>query len=152
MAKTAKLIREKTSSSLPRAFPFMYCITDHTQRVNTYNSANGPFIPVSRNRNRICSTTHRRYCFVPFCFPGKYASAFFKFKNNRNYPIKIVAGVENGGVHVSIYGLKTPDDYQVEIFSNYIGSGTYQTYKKLIKDGQEVSTELISTDTYHGRH
>lgn len=81
-----------------------------------------------------------------------WGSLDFKFKNNRNYPIKIVAGVENGGVHVSIYGLKTPDDYQVEIFSNYIGSGTYQTYKKLIKDGQEVSTELISTDTYHGRH
>ncbi len=62
-----------------------------------------------------------------------WGSLDFKFKNNRNYPIKIVAGVENGGVHVSIYGLKTPDDYQVEIFSNYIGSGTYQTYKKLIK-------------------
>ena len=76
----------------------------------------------------------------------------FKFKNNRNYPIKIVAGVANGGVHVSIYGLKTPDDYQVEIFSNYIGSGTYQTYKRLIKDGQVISTELISTDTYHGKH
>lgn len=81
-----------------------------------------------------------------------WGSLDFKFKNNRNYPIKIVAGVENGGVHVSIYGLKTPDDYQVEIFSNYIGSGTYQTYKRLIKDGQVVSTELISTDTYHGRH
>lgn len=81
-----------------------------------------------------------------------WGSLDFKFKNNRNYPIKIVAGVENGGVHVSIYGLKTPDDYEVQIFSNYIGSGTYQTYKRLIKDGQEVSTELISTDTYHGRH
>lgn len=81
-----------------------------------------------------------------------WGSLDFKFKNNRNYPIKIVAGVANGGVHVSIYGLKTPDDYQVEIFSNYIGSGTYQTYKRLIKDGQVISTELISTDTYHGKH
>lgn len=81
-----------------------------------------------------------------------WGSLDFKFKNNRNYPIKIVASVENGGVHVSIYGLKTPDDYQVEIFSNYLGSGTYQTYKQLIKDGQIISTELISTDTYRGTH
>lgn len=81
-----------------------------------------------------------------------WGSIDFKFKNNRDYPIRITSSVENGGVHVSIYGLKTENDYEVKIFSNYIGSGTYQTYKELYKDGQKVSTELISTDTYHGTH
>lgn len=99
----------------------------------------------------------------------------FKFKNNRNYPIKIVATTSNGRITVSIYGLKTSDDYEVKIQSSKIATIPYttqyqddaslpvgttkvsqsgsngcksQTYKILYKNGVEVSRTLISTDTY----
>lgn len=99
----------------------------------------------------------------------------FKFKNNRNYPVKIVATASSGKITVNIYGLKTSDDYQVKIQSSKIGSIPYttnykddpslpvgtekvtqngsngcksQTYKILYKNGVEVSRTLISTDTY----
>lgn len=99
----------------------------------------------------------------------------FKFKNNRNYPIKIVATTSKGRITVNIYGLKTADDYEVKITSSKIASipfttnyqddpslplGTEkvtqngsngcksQTYKILYKNGVEVSRTLLSTDTY----
>lgn len=99
----------------------------------------------------------------------------FKFKNNRNYPIKLVATTGSGRVTFNIYGLKTNDDYQVKILSYKVGtvpfstqyqedsslpSGTKkviqsgsngcktQTYKVLYKNGVEVSKTLISSDTY----
>ena len=99
----------------------------------------------------------------------------FKFKNNKTYPIKLVATTTNGTVTFNIYGLKTNDDYDVKISSKKVGtipfsiqykedstlpSGTQkilekgsngcktQTYKILYKNGAEVSRTLISTDTY----
>lgn len=78
-----------------------------------------------------------------------YGSLDFKFKNNRTYPIKIVSSVENGICTVQVYGLRMEDDYQVEIFTRKIGARTYQAYKRLYKDGQVVSTELMNTDSYH---
>lgn len=77
-----------------------------------------------------------------------YGSLDFRFKNNRNYPIKIAAGVDRGVCTVQIYGLKTDDDYQIELFSTKIGANTYQAYKRLYKNGQFVGTQLISTDSY----
>lgn len=77
-----------------------------------------------------------------------YGSLDFKFKNNRSYPIKIAASVENGYCTVQIYGLRTDDDYQIELFSKKIGARTYQAYKSFYKNGQFVGTQLISTDTY----
>ena len=81
-----------------------------------------------------------------------YGSIDFKFKNNRNYPIKIMCSVSNGVVNFEIYGLKTADDYEVEISSritsqtaNYTNS---EAYKILKKNGQVVSTTLLSRDTY----
>ena len=81
-----------------------------------------------------------------------YGSIDFKFKNNRNYPIKILCSVSNGVVNFQIYGLKTADDYEVEISSritsqnaNYTNS---EAYKILKKNGQVVSTTLLSRDTY----
>ena len=81
-----------------------------------------------------------------------YGSIDFKFKNNRNYPIKILCSVSNGVVNFEIYGLKTADDYEVEISSritsqtaNYTNS---EAYKILKKNGQVVSTTLLSRDTY----
>ena len=81
-----------------------------------------------------------------------YGSIDFKFKNNRNYPIKILCSVSNGVVNFAIYGLKTADDYEVEITSritsqtsNYTNS---EAYKILKKNGQVVSQTLLSRDTY----
>lgn len=81
-----------------------------------------------------------------------YGSIDFKFKNNRNYPIKISCSVSNGIAAFQIYGLKTADDYEVEISSrvtsqnaNYTNS---EAYKILKKNGQVVSTTLLSRDTY----
>ena len=99
----------------------------------------------------------------------------FKFKNNRNYPIRITATAGKGSVSFNVYGLKTSDDYEVKIVSSEIGSipfstqyqetsslpaGTQkitqagsngcktQTYKILYKNGAEVSRTLINSDTY----
>lgn len=100
----------------------------------------------------------------------------FKFKNNRKYPVKIIAKAENGVVKVSIYGIKQDDDYQVTIDSkvtsiiesetqyqedNSLTKGeevtiqngedgcTSETYKTLIKNGVIVSKTLVSKDTYN---
>lgn len=77
-----------------------------------------------------------------------YGSLDFKFKNNRSYPIKIAASVENGYCTVQIYGLRTDDDYQIELSSRKIGAYLYQSYKTFYKNGQFVRTEPISTDSY----
>lgn len=81
-----------------------------------------------------------------------YGAIDFKFKNNRNYPIKIMCSVSNGIANFQIYGLKTDNEYEVEI-STKITSSTAnslnsQAYKILKKDGQFVSSELLSKDTY----
>lgn len=104
-----------------------------------------------------------------------WGSPDFKFKNNRNYPIRITATAGNGSVSFNVYGLKTSDDYEVKIISSEVGSipfstqyqetsslpaGTQkitqagsngcktQTYKILYKNGAEVSRKLINSDTY----
>lgn len=99
----------------------------------------------------------------------------FKFKNNRNYPIRISASTSSGTILFNVYGLKSDDDYQVKILSYEVGSipfstqyqetsslpsGTQkvsqagsngcktQTYKVLYKNGAEVSKTLLNSDTY----
>lgn len=81
-----------------------------------------------------------------------YGSIDFQFKNNRNYPIKLVCSVANGVATFQIYGLKEEDDCQVEI-SSYI-TGTTSTaiyseaYKILKRDGKVLGKELLCKDTY----
>ena len=99
----------------------------------------------------------------------------FKFKNNRNYPIKLVVYNEGKNVYVNIYGLRQTDDYEVSIISSQTGTVPYTTTyttdsslgsgnqkvvqsgsngarsvttKILYKDGVEVSRENISYDYY----
>ena len=81
-----------------------------------------------------------------------YGSIDFKFKNNRDYPIKILCSVNNGIASFQIYGLKTNNEYEVEISSritsqnaNYTNS---EAYKILKQNGQVVSRTLLSRDTY----
>ena len=99
----------------------------------------------------------------------------FKFKNNRTYPIRIVASSNNGTETVSIYGIKEDDDYEVIIQSRklstisrkteYVDDSslekgeevisqnghdgcTSEAIKILRKDGKTISTTVISRDTY----
>lgn len=80
-----------------------------------------------------------------------YGLTDFKFKNNRNYPIKIISSVSNGLCTFQILGLATPDDYEVVINANSSRTATSVnaiTYKTLKKNSQIVSSEVISRDTY----
>ena len=100
----------------------------------------------------------------------------FKFKNNRNYPIKIVTSYSSSGsLNISIYGTKEETEYEVVlshkylstipfttkyIYDNTLPEGTTQIVsagvngytsegyitKKL--NGVVVSSELLSKDTY----
>lgn len=99
----------------------------------------------------------------------------FKFKNSRNYPIKIVGKVNGGTVTIEIYGLKEENEYEVVIESQVLqknprnvvyrkttslatgkqrvvqsGYDGYKTrtYKILKQNGNVVSKTLLSTDTY----
>jgi len=81
-----------------------------------------------------------------------YGSIDFQFKNNRNYPIKLVCSVSGGVANFKIYGLKQEDDCQVEI-SSYVTGRTStaiysEAYKILKRDGKVISTQLLSKDTY----
>lgn len=107
-----------------------------------------------------------------------WPSLDFKFKNNRNYPIKIKASAINGTVQVDIFGVKEESDYEVELDSYVTGyvpfkteykddntlaegkevveqagsNGTKsETYKILKKDGKVISKTLVSRDTYSGK-
>jgi len=104
-----------------------------------------------------------------------YGAIDFQFKNNRNYPIKIVTSVNGGVARIDIYGVKEPSDYRVEIQSyvlsttpfttKYVDDPTLDagkevvdqagtngcksiTYKLLYKNGELISKTTISTDTY----
>ena len=104
-----------------------------------------------------------------------YGSIDFKFKNNRNYPIKISSSIIAGVVQIEILGIKEDSDVTVVLENNvkkiipfetrYItntkleaGSSVkvqngadgkvVETYKVTKKGEQEISRELISVDKY----
>lgn len=100
----------------------------------------------------------------------------FRFRNNRNYPIRIVTDTSGKKLRVYIYGLKTDDDCTVVLDPRYISSVPYKTtyqndaslatgetrvissgsngcktatYKYVYdKNGTLISSECISRDTY----
>ena len=81
-----------------------------------------------------------------------YGAIDFKFKNNRDYPIKITCSVANGIANFKILGLKTENDFEVDITSRITGStqnSIYsEAYKTLKKNGTIISIENISKDVY----
>lgn len=81
-----------------------------------------------------------------------YGSIDFQFKNNRNYPIKLVSSVKGGVATFNIYGLKQDDDVNVEISAYTTGktaSAIYsEAYKIMKRNGAVVGRELLSKDTY----
>lgn len=99
----------------------------------------------------------------------------FKFKNSRSYPIKIATSSSNRKCVVKFYGLKESEEYDIEIVSYRTGSVPYRTtyttdsslaagqqkviqrgsngaksvaYRIRKKNGQVISKELLSKDTY----
>ena len=99
----------------------------------------------------------------------------FKFKNTRNYPVRIVANGSGGTIHIEIFGLKEENEYEVEIESyitSYIPYSTIERpdatlptgetrvvqsgssgcrsvcYRILKQNGEVVSKDLLSSDTY----
>ena len=104
-----------------------------------------------------------------------YGVKDLKFKNNRTYPIKIEASVKAGVCQFDIHGLQEEKEYEVKILPVTTGtiptSVAYQTnpafapgqqaviqsghagyrvttYKELVYNGEVVSKEVISNDTY----
>ena len=81
-----------------------------------------------------------------------YGAIDFKFKNNRNYPIKIICSVSGGVANFQILGLRTDNDYDVQVYSkitsqtaNYTNSVTYKVLKQ---NGAVVDEQVLSKDTY----
>lgn len=76
----------------------------------------------------------------------------FKFKNNREYPVKVVAYVNPGSVTCAIKGLKQETEYEVKLESRIIEKTDVkykvETYKVLYLNGKVVSRTWLSTDTY----
>lgn len=137
-----------------------------------YNAVLLSNLEVTERRNH---TFHTGYVPAGQDATVSWGAPDFKFKNNRNYPIRIVATVSGGKITTKIYGLKQADDYTVKISSSIVGSIPYKTtyktdsslgagntkviqkgsnglksvtYKILYQNGIEVSREVISRDTY----
>lgn len=104
-----------------------------------------------------------------------YGAYDLKFKNTRKYPIMIKTSIGGGVAKISIFGIKEEVEYEVEISTkilsytpykviyetdNSLASGTEKvsqsgmngcksiTYKILKLNGAQVSSTVLSTDTY----
>lgn len=81
-----------------------------------------------------------------------WGSLDFKFKNNRDYPIKISSSVSNGIASAKIYGLRREVEYDQKLetrtIKNTSKSLVVESYRVLSMDGREVSRRRIYTDTY----
>ncbi len=81
-----------------------------------------------------------------------YGSIDFQFKNNRDYPIKLVCSVSGGVANFQIFGMKQEDDCEVQISSYETGrtpTAIYsEAYKILKRGGQIIDKQLLSKDTY----
>lgn len=104
-----------------------------------------------------------------------YGATDFKFKNTRNYPIKIKASCSGGVCKFEIYGIHEDVEYDVSISVTTLSTTPFnteyqdttdlaegvtkveqggmngaktKTYRTLKLNGNVVKTELLSTDTY----
>lgn len=81
-----------------------------------------------------------------------YGSLDFQFKNNRDYPIKLVCTVAGGIANFQIFGMRQENDCEVQISSYETGrtpTAIYsEAYKILKRDGQIIDKQLLSKDTY----
>lgn len=126
--------------------------------------------------SRTAHMMHTGYVKPSFDATVVYGSIDFKFKNNRETPIKIESTVKNGKATVKIYGIKTEADPIVELesviletikyttvtnYDNTMAEGTSKVTQspmngyisegyKVLKDadGNVISRTLISKDSY----
>ncbi len=100
----------------------------------------------------------------------------FKFKNTRDYPIKLICSVSGGRILTQVFGLKSDNEYEVEIQSYITQYIKYKTitkqdatlakgtkkviqngsngckavaYRILKQNGEVISKTLLSRDTYN---
>ena len=114
-----------------------------------YNAAVGANLDITSRRNHMFTTSY-----VP---AGKdatvaWGSTDFKFKNSREYPIKIESTVSGGIAKVRIYGLKTDNEYNITIETSTVKSTSknliVDSYKVYRQNGKVIKKEKISRDTY----
>lgn len=76
----------------------------------------------------------------------------FQFMNNREYPVKIEMSIENGIATASIYGIKSSEEYEINIESKCVGAvgmySVYHSYKTYRQNGIEIKREFLSRDLY----
>ena len=81
-----------------------------------------------------------------------YGAIDFQFKNNRDYPIKLVCSVSGGVANFRIFGMRQENDCEVQISSYETGrtsTAIYsEAYKILKRDGKVIDKQLLSKDTY----
>ena len=104
-----------------------------------------------------------------------YGATDFKFKNTRQYPVRLVASAQNGIATVSVYGIKEENEYtfsfttktiaSIPFTTQYIEDSTLaagtetvkqkgvnglktETYITKSLNGKVISTTLLSRDTY----
>ena len=105
-----------------------------------------------------------------------YGTKDFQFINSRKYPIKIVATAKNGVLKMEVYGIPEEQEYEVSIESEVLQTNPYSisynynsemakgkqkvtvkgvngyksiTYKIKKLNGEVVSKEVLSKDTYN---
>lgn len=104
-----------------------------------------------------------------------YGSLDFKFENTRNYPIMIKTTAKGGLAEIKIFGIREAVEYEVEVITEVLNYTPYNvvyqndsslapgqqkvsqwglqgcksiTYRIVSLNGQQVSKEVLSTDTY----
>ena len=81
-----------------------------------------------------------------------WGSLDFKFRNNRDYPIKIAMSVSGGIASAKIYGLSRDVEYDQRLETRTIKNTSttlvVESYRVLSLDGREISRRKIYTDTY----
>ena len=106
--------------------------------------------------------TRRNHMFVPsYIEAGKdatvvWGSTDFKFKNRRDYPIKIETSVSGGVAKINIYGLKNNDEYDLSLETRTIKSTStslvVESYRVYRRNGEVVRRDKLYTDTYKKGH
>lgn len=102
--------------------------------------------------------SRRNHMFVPSYVSGGedatvvWGSTDFKFKNNRDYPIRIESSVSGGIATVNIYGLRREKEYDISIETKTVkktkSNFVVDAYKVYRSNGEVVRKEKLSRDTY----
>lgn len=77
--------------------------------------------------------SRRNHMFIPSYVEGGrdatvvWGSTDFKFKNERDYPIKIESSVSDGVARIAIYGFRKETEYDIDIETNKVKTIKYET-------------------------